>query len=306
MNPHDPFQQPQSGTQPYAGPPNPGQPSIQPQPPVGEPLYDTVPAGQNGLYGAQGPAPVASPQPQMPQAPVQPATPFTPQPPATGLQKAPSIYELPPKPSKLWMIIAIISIVFVLGLAGAFVWSMLQYMDQRDNVDSKVTVAVAEAVKVQGDKDAADFLEKEKQPNRLFVGPDDYGRLTFNYPKTWSTHVSKDALKGGVYEAYLNPVVVPPTGLIDQQFALRVLIEEKDYDRVIESYAQLVKKGDLKSSAVKADEQNGTRLDGAFTKDIKGSAVIFKIRDKTVTLRTDADVFKGDFDALIKTITFNK
>ena len=57
---------------------------------------------------------------------------------------------------------------------------------------------------------------------------------------------------------------------------------------------------------MKADEQNGTRLDGSFTEDIRGSAVIFKIRDKTVTLRSDAETFRADFDALIKTITFNK
>jgi hypothetical protein len=62
----------------------------------------------------------------------------------------------------------------------------------------------------------------------------------------------------------------------------------------------------LKSSAVKADDQNGTRLDGSFSKDIRGSAVIFKIRDKTVTIRTDADTFRADFDALVATITFNK
>jgi hypothetical protein len=67
-----------------------------------------------------------------------------------------------------------------------------------------------------------------------------------------------------------------------------------------------VKKGDLKSSAVSADGSNGTRLDGKFTKDIRGAAVLFKIRDKTLTLRSDADTFKTDFDALIKTIKFNQ
>lgn len=192
-----------------------------------------------------------------------------------------------------------------LAAGGVAVWSYMNYVDQRDNVDSKVSVAVAEAVKEQADKDAADFLEKEKQPNRQFVGPDDYGRLSFDYPKTWSAYTAKDAAKGGTYEVYFNPGVVP---VVDQQqqFALHVTIEEKDYDKVVDGYKTPVSNGALKSSSVKADEQNGTRLDGSFSKDIRGSAVIFKIRDKTVTIRTDAETFKGDFDALIKTITFNK
>lgn len=57
---------------------------------------------------------------------------------------------------------------------------------------------------------------------------------------------------------------------------------------------------------MKIGDQNGTRLDGSFTEDIRGFAVIFKIRDKTVTIRSDAETFKGDFNALIQTITFNK
>jgi len=74
---------------------------------------------------------------------------------------------------------------------------------------------------------------------------------------------------------------------------------------VIEDYKDLVKSGKLTTSSVKANSQNGTRLDGSFTKDIRGAAVIYKIRDKTAIIRTDADTFKPDFENLIKTITFN-
>ena len=156
------------------------------------------------------------------------------------------------------------------------------------------------------DSDEAKFIARDKEPNREFVGPDDYGRLTFNYPKTWSVYVSQDVTQGGgTYQAYLNPVSVPVVSA-SQQFALRVTIEQKDYDTVISSYASLVKKGDLHSSVVSVNGSNGTRLDGNFSKDIRGSAVIYKIRDKTLTIRTDADTFKPDFEALIATIKFNQ
>jgi len=52
--------------------------------------------------------------------------------------------------------------------------------------------------------------------------------------------------------------------------------------------------------------ENGVRLDGNFTKEIRGSAVVFKIRDKTAVIQTDADTFKHDFNTLIKTISFVK
>jgi len=207
--------------------------------------------------------------------------------------------------SKIWMIATIGLVVLLVAASGLSIWLFLNYKDQKTNVDSKVETAVSTAKKDQADADEAKFTEREKEPNREFIGPDDYGRVSFNYPKTWSVYVNKDVSSGGTYEAYLNPITVPPVSAT-QQFALRVLIEEKDYDKAIASYDSLVKKGDLQSSSVTADEISGTRLDGNFTKDIRGSAVIFKIRDKTLTIRTDANTFTADFNALIATIKFNQ
>jgi hypothetical protein len=204
-----------------------------------------------------------------------------------------------------WLITTIGLIVLCLGAIAVAVWAYMSYTEQKTNVDGKVDVAVITAKKEQADSDEAKFAEREKEPNRQFVGPDDYGRLTFNYPKTWSVYVNKDASIGGTYEAYLNPISVPAVSA-SQQYSLRVSIEEKNYDAVIASYDSLVKKGDLRSSAVSVDGNNGTRFDGSFSKDIRGSAVVYKIRDKTVTLRTDADTFKPDFDALITTVKFNQ
>ena len=120
-----------------------------------------------------------------------------------------------------------------------------------------------------------------------------------------SVYEARDVAKGGTYESYLNPVTVPPVSAT-QQYSLRVTIEEKDYDQVVKSYEKLVSKGDLRSSATSTNGNNGTRFDGNFSKDIRGSAVLYKIRDKTLTMRTDADTFKPDFENIIKTIKFNQ
>lgn len=203
-------------------------------------------------------------------------------------------------------LVAIIGLsVLVLGAGSFGIWSFVSYNEQKTNVDGKIELAVAEAKKEQSEVEEEKYAQREKEPLRQFVGPDDYGRLTFDYPKTWSVYVARDTSRGGIYEAYLNPITVPPVSAT-QQYALRVIIEEKDYDQVVKTYEGLVKKGDLRTSAVSANGNNGTRLDGNFTKDIRGSAVIYKIRDKALTLRTDADTFKPDFENLIKTINFNQ
>lgn len=191
-------------------------------------------------------------------------------------------------------------------LAGVSIWLFLQYTEQKNNVDGIAAERVATEVKKQSDKDLKEFLEREKEPNREFVGPDDYGRLTFNFPKTWSTYVDKDGKKEGVFEAYLSPGFVPPVNNPSERYALRVVIENTDFDQVIKKYEPQVKKGDLRTSATSSNGQNGTRFDGNFSKDLRGAVVIYKVRDKTVSIFTDADTFKPDFENIIKTIKFNQ
>ncbi len=224
------------------------------------------------------------------------------QPPAPAPQP-PSHYVTPAaKSSRVPLIIA--SAVAVLAV-GAAVWAFMQYVDIKNTLDGRVDNAVALAVKEQKEKDAEIMANAEKEPNRLFVGPEDYGRLAFNYPKTWSMYEASDAADGGTYEAYFNPVMVPGTDS-DQRYALRLTIEDDTYENVLSNYESLVESGELKSSRVTLGDEAGTRLDGNFSDDVRGSAVIIKIRDKTVILQTDATTFTQDFNALITTITFNK
>ena len=204
-----------------------------------------------------------------------------------------------------WLISTIGLIIVSVVLVGLSVWLLINYLDQKQIVDDKVKTDTAAAVKAQADSDEAKFLVREKLPYKTFYGPDDYGRVSFQYPKTWSVYVDEDAISGGNFEAYLNPVSVPPINT-SKQFALRVNIEEVDYDKTLAGYESLIKKGSLKSSSITVNEVNGTKLVGAFSNDVRGAAVFFKIRDKTLTIQTDANTFLNDFDTLIQTIKFNQ
>lgn len=203
-------------------------------------------------------------------------------------------------------LIAIIALsILFMGAGATAIWAYMNYVEQKTNVDAKISLQVAAAKKEQADSDDAKFIEREKEPNRHFVGPDDYGRLTFDYPKTWSVYEARDvSQQGGTYQAFLNPVTVPPVS-DKQQYAIRVTIEERDYDQVIQSYQERVKANKLTSSATSSHGKAGTRFDGLFNESIRGSAVVYKIRDKTATIRTDADTFKPDFEKIITTIEFN-
>ncbi|USN96339.1 MAG: hypothetical protein H6797_04665 [Candidatus Nomurabacteria bacterium] len=204
------------------------------------------------------------------------------------------------------LMVAVIGLsVLVLGLGSFGIWAFVAYQDAQSNLDQKIAIKVAQAKEDQSTRDEAKYLEEAKQPNQTFKAPDDYCGLRFQYPRTWSAYESEKLVNGGNYKAYLNPGIVPNV-TDSQQFALRVLIEQRDYDNVLAQYQNLIQTGKLLSSTGSSNGQPYTRLSGDFSSDIRGDAVIYRCRDKTITLRTDAkDTFKDDFSALIRTVTFN-
>lgn len=201
-----------------------------------------------------------------------------------------------------FVLVSILAIVAI----GVAVWSYIKYNEEKNTVNQQVKVAELNKEKEVSEKLNTEFLEKEKLPNRKFSGPEDYGSLSFDYPKIWSLYNAKDTKDGGQYESYFHPYTVPPVSN-ETQFALRVTIVESPYETVVKSYDGLVKEGKLKASPVIVNgDVTGLRLDGNFTTNIRGSGVVFKLRDKTVTIRTDANTFLGDFNSLIASVKFVK
>jgi hypothetical protein len=204
------------------------------------------------------------------------------------------------------LLTAIVLGVLTVGLGGFSVWAYLNYQDQKNNTDAKIEVAVSDAKREQAEADRAEFVEQEKVPTRQLTGPADLGQVKFSYPKTWSVYVDKEGGSGGSYEAYLHPLVVPPLAS-NTPYALRVTISGAKYESVLSGFNERIKQGQLKATPVTIVGVDGTRLDGAFSNTVRGSMVLFKIRDKTLQLYTQSNNFQGDFDnTVLKTLEFNK
>lgn len=201
------------------------------------------------------------------------------------------------------IIFGILSLVF----GSVMIWALVNYNDASNNLKSTVAAAVEKAKKEQTDIDQKKFDEDEKQPLKEFVGPNDYGRVSFKYPKTWSVYIDKDGLNGGQYAAYFSPEAVPSVQGTGSKFALRLSILDQKYDNVIQQYAGLVKAGKLRSETISANGFNGQKFEGNISSTIEGTLVVFKIRDKTLVLQTDTPSFRPDFnDKVLKDLSFQQ
>ncbi len=202
------------------------------------------------------------------------------------------------------IIIILLSLLLVGALLLAYYFSN-EYKLASTDVQSQIDTAVIAREKEISDKLEADFAEREKLEYRDISGPEDYGSLSFKYPKTWSVYVLKDASKGGDYEAYLHPRIIPPL-TNETVIALHVRITSETFESAVNRYQGLIRDNKITPSIITINGQDANRYDGTLLNNLEGSVVIFKIRDKTVTIETDATIYRDDFDKIIETITFNQ
>lgn len=200
------------------------------------------------------------------------------------------------------MVMAVVfGLILFLGLV-TMVWMAITFANYRNNDVNRLKAKEEESRIATTQKLEAQFAELEKTPYQQFVGPEDLEHVAFSYPKTWNQYINKATQP---FEVFFNPNLVRPVSDANSRYALRMLIEPNDYVKVVDKYSSLIKSNKLKQSIININGQQSTRLDGQFSDKITGSAVIFKIRDKTVTIRTDTDqTHLPDFNKLIGTITF--
>lgn len=239
---------------------------------------------------------IVSGQP-MPDANV-PTNPAAPQPPvAPALKRKSANRNL--VETILLIVISLLAILFI----GLFIWKYLEWDAIKTDIDGQVEAAVAMAVAENTTKLEAEFTEREKYPYKTFTGPADYGSLSFEYPKTWNLYISRDASNGGDFEAYLNPGEVQPVSSTTIN-ALRVIIRDTAFDSIVRTYDSSVQSGRLSVVTRNVGSAVANVYTGELGTDIHGIVAVFKLRDKTVLLQTDAMLFADEYYKLLDSVTF--
>lgn len=198
----------------------------------------------------------------------------------------------------LLVITSIVAIVFIC----LYVMKYIEWNAINTDLDSQIRAQVAIKVAENTTEMEQQFEEREKYPYKNFSGPVDYGSFSFEYPKTWSVYIAKDAANGGDFEAYLNPVEVNPVSNSTIN-ALRVRIRDTSFETVAKSYESSIKNGKV---TMKNQEVGGVLANiytGELSSSIHGIVMILKLRDKTVILQTDAMDFENEFYRILESVT---
>lgn len=197
------------------------------------------------------------------------------------------------------VLVSIVAVVFI----GLFAWKYIEWDAVKTDVDGQIDSAVAMAKAELRTEMENEFTEREKYPYKTFTGPADYGSLSFEYPKTWNVYIAKDAQNGGDFEAYFNPGEVQTVSSTTIN-ALRVTIKDQAFDTAVRSYDNSVNSGKLTLTTRLIGGTIANVYTGELMNKLYGVMAAFKLRDKTVILQTDANIFSDEFYRLLDTVTF--
>lgn len=194
--------------------------------------------------------------------------------------------------------------VALVGALGFGVWAFSERQDYKENSDQKAAAAAEDAKAATQAEEAAKYAEEAKNPLKSFVGPSDYGSVTFEYPKTWSGYVIQATSSSGnmPLDGYFHPDVVPDVEVQTNVFALRVSIVNEPYSEVLETYSSVVDEGAVTVSPyklAKVPSVVGSRVEGEIAQGKRGSLVLFPLRNVTLKVWTETDQYLGDFNTII-------
>ena len=206
-----------------------------------------------------------------------------------------------------WLIAFVLTLVLLLGAVGFGFAMFSSRQDYKDNVDGKVAEAVQVAEQKLTEKKEAEFTEREKQPLKVYPGPEAYGSLKLSYPKTWAAYIDESGKGSNPLDGYLNPSFVPGVQA-NPTIALRFQVMNTSYATAAKNLEPQVKAGKIKTTpfvAPKVAGVTGVRADGEIVSKKSGSMILLPLRDKTLKIWTESPQFIADFnDIIMANVTF--
>ncbi len=195
--------------------------------------------------------------------------------------------------------------VFLLFIVAAIfaVWAYKGREDYKDNATQKIAVAVTAATAQQKTQDAQQYALASQNPLLTYNGPQEFGSIVLQYPKTWSGYVAEADSSSTPIDGYFQPGVIPNIQTQTSSFALRVQILTESYDQAVTQYTSQAQQGQatITPFAFKKVPSNiGIMVVGTVGQNNQtGEEVIVPLRNQTIELWTESSQEEATFNNVI-------
>jgi hypothetical protein len=196
----------------------------------------------------------------------------------------------------------IATVVILIAAAGFGAWAFSSRQVYKNDSDQKVAAAVTVANQQTTTKLNATFAQEEKDPLNTYTGPEAYGSVVVQYPKTWSAYVNDTGSGAALVDGYFEPGVIPALTGTNSIFALRLQVTNTTYSQTLLSYQGEQSSG-LATIApyqlAKDPSVIGVEVTGQLLNGRTGTMVIMPLRSQTLEVWTESSQYLTDFNQSI-------
>lgn len=198
---------------------------------------------------------------------------------------------------------------FFIGSTAFAVWAFGSRQDYKTNTDEKIASAVTLARQDESTVKDKQFAEIAKQPLRTYNGPQAYGSLIVQYPRTWSAYVDDSGTGNAQVDGYFYPGTVPALSSQNSTYALRIQVMAQSYNSVLTNLRGLQAANQVTVvpyALAKVPSIIGVRVDGQLNQQKNGIMIVLPLRDKTIEISTEGSEFTADFASnILPNISFS-
>lgn len=200
------------------------------------------------------------------------------------------------------LISLVVTILLLIGVGAFGLWAFSGRQLYKTQTSQIVAGAVSSARQQEDNKLNESFAQAEKSPLQTYSGPQAYGSLVVNFPKTWSAYVDDSGNGQALVDGYFHPGVIP--SLTDQHsiFSLRVEVVSEAYSQVLQQYQSNQQSGKdtvIPYKLPKVPSVIGVEVSGTLQDNKQGTMVILPLRNQTLQLWTESTQYLNDFNTLI-------
>lgn len=171
----------------------------------------------------------------------------------------------------------------------------------KTNVDGQIATAVAAAKQQQSATDTAANAKANESPLQTYNGPEAYGSIVLQYPKTWSSYINSTGTGSTVIDGYFFPGILP--AVADgggTSFALRIQVINQAYAQVVQGLSNGSPTPTVTAySLPKVPQVVGVEVTGALSNgnsSLSGTMIALPVRADTLEIWTEGNQYLSDFD----------
>lgn len=195
--------------------------------------------------------------------------------------------------------ITVVLLVIAIAFGG---WAYTSRQDYKNDSDKKAAAAADQAKQAESKRKDVLFAQELKNPLKTYNGPEAYGGLHLEFPKTWSGYVDDTGKGQALVDGFFAPGVVPSATDQNSVFAVRVQVLNQPYAQVLQNFDSQIKAGKLSVSAYalpKLPNTVGVMANGQLSNQKTVTMAVLPLRSQTVQIWTEGTQYADDFNKII-------